>query len=52
MAIYPTLFAIYLKQMVPWFGEGYHALYAGLFVVVTCAALNLAGIREIGRAHV
>ncbi len=22
MAIYPTLFAIYLKQMVPWFGEG------------------------------
>lgn len=48
MAIYPTLFAIYLKQMVPWFGEGYHALYAGLFVVLTCAALNLAGIRVVG----
>ena len=48
MAIYPTLFAIYLKQMVPWFGEGYHALYAGLFVVATCAALNLAGIRVVG----
>jgi amino acid transporter len=48
MAIYPTLFAIYLKQMVPWFGEGYHALDAGLFVVVTCTVLNLAGIRVVG----
>ncbi len=48
MAIYPTLFAIYLKQMAPWFGEGNHALYAGLFVVLTCTALNLAGIRVVG----
>ena len=48
MAIYPTLFGIYLKQMAPWFGEGNHALYAGLFVVITCAALNLMGIRVVG----
>src|SRR6266852_3122592 len=48
MAIYPTLFVFYLKQMSPWFGEGNHAFYAGLFVVVTCAALNLAGIRVVG----
>ncbi len=48
MAIYPTLFGIYLKQMSPWFGMGNHALYAGLFVVVTCAILNLAGIRVVG----
>ena len=48
MAIYPTLFGIYLKQMSPWFGEGNHTLYAGLFVVVTCALLNLAGIRVVG----
>jgi amino acid transporter len=34
--------------MSPWFGEGNHGLYAGLFVVVTCAALNLAGIRVVG----
>src|SRR5262249_47826557 len=38
----------YLKQMVPWFGEGNHGVIAGLFVVVTCAALNLAGIRVVG----
>jgi len=48
MAIYPTLFVFYLKQMAPWFGVGHHDIYAGLFVVVTCAALNLAGIRVVG----
>jgi len=48
MAIYPTLFVIYLKQMAPWFGEGNHAILAGLFVVATCAALNIAGIRVVG----
>lgn len=59
MAIYPTLFVIYLKQMVPWFGEGHlelfggsivltHGLLAALFVVVTCVILNLAGVRVVG----
>lgn len=59
MAIYPTLFTIYLKQMVPWFSEGQiglfgglvtlnHGLLAMLFVVVTCVVLNLAGIRVVG----
>jgi amino acid transporter len=48
MAIYPTLFVFYLKQMAPWFGAGNHGIYAGLFVVITCAALNLAGIRVVG----
>jgi len=48
MAIYPTLFVFYLKQMSPWFGVGNHDVLAGLFVVITCAALNLAGIRVVG----
>ena len=48
MAIYPTLFVFYLKQVSPWFGIGNHGIYAGLFVVVTCAALNLAGVRVVG----
>ena len=48
MAIYPTLFVFYLRQMSPWFGLGNHGIYAGLFVVVTCALLNLAGIRVVG----
>ena len=48
MAIYPTLFVFYLKAMVPWFGEGNHGVLAGLFVVIACAGLNLAGIRVVG----
>ena len=48
MAIYPTMFVFYLKQMSPWFGIGNHGICAGLFVVMTCAALNLAGIRVVG----
>lgn len=48
MAIYPTLFVFYLKQMSPWFGAGNHAIYAGLFVVIACAALNIAGVRVVG----
>jgi len=48
MAIYPTLFVFYLKQMSPWFGTPSHGVLAGLFVVITCAALNVAGIRVVG----
>jgi amino acid transporter len=48
MAIYPTLFVFYLEQVSPWFAGGRHAIWAGLFVVVTCAALNLAGVRVVG----
>ncbi|MFI5057949.1 MAG: APC family permease [Candidatus Acidiferrales bacterium] len=59
MAIYPTLFVAYLTQVAPWFGEG-HGLQVlpgvvvtrggmvGLFVIVACAGLNLAGIRVVG----
>jgi amino acid transporter len=48
MAIYPTLFVFYLKQVSPWFGEPSHGILAGLFVVVSCAVLNLSGIRVVG----
>jgi amino acid transporter len=48
MAIYPTLFVAYLTQIAPWFREGHRGVMVGLFVVVTCAALNIAGIRVVG----
>ena len=48
MAIYPTLFVFYLKQIAPWFGVGNHGVLAGLFVIAACAALNVAGIRVVG----
>jgi amino acid transporter len=48
MAIYPTLFIGYLTQLAPWFGIGRRGIVVGLFVVVACAGLNLAGIRVVG----
>src|SRR5438132_13754285 len=47
MAIYPTPFVFYLKQMLPWFGLGNHGIYAVLFVVVVCVLLNIAGVRVV-----
>lgn len=52
MAIYPTLFVGYLTQMAPWFREGHRGLVIGLFVVVVCTGLNLAGIRVVGLTSV
>jgi amino acid transporter len=48
MAIYPTLFVAYLTQIAPWFREGHRGVMVGLFVVVACSALNIAGIRVVG----
>jgi amino acid transporter len=48
MAIYPTLFVAYLTRLVPWFAIGHRGELVALGVVVTCAALNIAGIRVVG----
>src|SRR6266852_3528055 len=48
MALYPTLFVGYLTQIAPWFREGHRGVIVGLFVVIACAGLNLAGIRVVG----
>jgi amino acid transporter len=48
MAIYPTLFVGYLTQVAPWFREGHRGVLVGLFVIATCAALNVGGIRVVG----
>jgi amino acid transporter len=48
MAIYPTLFVAYLTQVAPWFREGHRGVLVGLFVVMACAGLNIAGIRVVG----
>ena len=48
MAIYPTLFVAYLTQIAPWFREGHRGVMVGLFVVIACAGLNIAGIRVVG----
>jgi len=47
MAIYPTLFVLYLTRMFPWFQEGYRGLAVGLAVVIACAILNIAGVKVV-----
>jgi amino acid transporter len=48
MAIYPTLFVLYLERLAPWVTVAHRGVLFGLAVVVTCVALNLAGIRLVG----
>ncbi|MGC2194403.1 MAG: APC family permease [Terriglobales bacterium] len=47
MAIYPTLFVVYMTRMFPWFQEGHRGVLVGLAVVVTCVVLNIAGVKVV-----
>ena len=47
MAIYPTLFVLYLQRLFPWFAEGHRGLIVGLGVVGVCALLNVAGVNVV-----
>jgi amino acid transporter len=47
MAIYPTLFVAYLTRMFPWFSVNNRGWWVALAVVITCAALNIAGVKVV-----
>src|SRR3984885_4155109 len=47
MAIYPTLFVVYLTRMFPWFQEGHRGWIVGLVVVALCTLLNIAGVKVV-----
>ncbi len=47
MAIYPTLFVLYLTRVFPWFDQGNRGIMVGLAMVCICAILNMAGIRAV-----
>ena len=47
MAIYPTLFVLYLTRVFPWFAEGHRGLLVGVAVVMACTLLNVAGVRVV-----
>jgi amino acid transporter len=47
MAIYPTLFVLYLDRLFPWFAEGHRGVMVALGVVIICALLNIAGVRVV-----
>jgi amino acid transporter len=52
MAIYPTLFILYLSRLFPWFAADNRGVMVGLAVVIVCAALNIAGIRVVATTSV
>ncbi len=52
MAIYPTLFVLYLSRLFPWFGVNSRGIMVGLVVVIACAAMNIAGIRVVATTSV
>jgi amino acid transporter len=47
MAIYPTLFVLYLDRLFPWFAEGHRGVMVALGVVIICALMNIAGVRVV-----
>jgi amino acid transporter len=47
MAIYPTLFVLYLDRLFPWFAEGHRGVMVALGVVILCALMNIAGVRVV-----
>jgi amino acid transporter len=47
MAIYPTLFVLYLTRMFPWFQENGRGWWVGLAVVTVCAILNITGVKVV-----
>ncbi len=49
MAIYPTLFALYLGRLVPPLGQGVPAFAAGALLVATCVAWNFKGSAAVGK---
>jgi len=50
MAIYPTLFTLYLARLVPAAGEGRMPIAVGAAMIFACAAWNARGARAVGGA--
>jgi amino acid transporter len=47
MAIYLTLFVLYLDRLFPWFAVGHRGEMVALGVVIVCALMNIAGVRVV-----
>jgi amino acid transporter len=52
MAIYPTLFTLYLARLVPALGEGSAPTVVGGLVLAVCTAVNIRGARAVGISSV
>ncbi len=52
MAIYPTLFVLYLGRFAPALTAGWRGFAVGALVVAACAVWNIAGARAVGDGSV
>src|SRR5271169_319462 len=52
MALYPTLFLLYLGRIWPRMGDAHAALAVGVGVVAVCVLWNLAGAASVGTGSV
>jgi amino acid transporter len=50
MAIYPTLFVLYLGRLMPQVAGSWQATLAGVAMIAACAAWNVRGARAVGIA--
>jgi amino acid transporter len=48
MAIYPTLFLLYLSRIWPSAQQGHRSMLIGLAIIAICVAINLSGIKIVG----
>jgi amino acid transporter len=48
MALYPTLFILYLSRLWPAAGGGHLSTLIGIGLIAVCVGINLAGIRLVG----
>ncbi|MEY4744811.1 MAG: hypothetical protein RL272_756 [Candidatus Parcubacteria bacterium] len=52
MAIYPTLFTLYLGRLWPALGSGPGAFIAGFGMIAVCAVWNVRGARSVGGSSI
>ncbi len=52
MAIYPTIFVLYLGRLEPAWTAGYYGTLWALAVVLVCAAWNLRGAHAVGEGSI
>jgi amino acid transporter len=52
MAIYPTLFVLYLGRLWPWATESWHGVAIGAALIAVCAVWNMFGSWVVGESSV
>src|SRR5881275_1307968 len=50
MAIYPTLFVIYLSELLPALKVGHRGVLVGLLMIAACTLWNIAGAKAVGES--